>query len=121
MKMKTGKQCETKVITFHQTYRNTCFKGDIDTMVAQKEENCRIISVKDNNDGFSREVLDKIYRLFISANTAGQDTRQGLSLSYDIITKEHSGALKANSTAGEGTIFTIVLTAAGNESNQAQV
>ena len=39
----------------------------------------------------------------------GEGTGLGLSLAYDIITKEHNGTIKAESKEGEGSEFIIDL------------
>ena len=66
------------------------------------------IRVKDNGNGISRKVVDKIFQPFFTTNPTGQGTGLGLSLSYDII-KAHCGEIKVNSKDGEGAEFTIEL------------
>ena len=67
------------------------------------------ISVKDNGPGIPEEIKDKIFQPFFTTKPTGKGTGLGLSLSYDIITKGHSGQLKVESTKGEGATFTIIL------------
>ena len=67
------------------------------------------VRVKDNADGIPPDVLDKIFQPFFTTKPTGQGTGLGLSLSYDIITKGHAGALKIDTKVGEGTEFIIVL------------
>ena len=67
------------------------------------------ITVKDNGNGIPKSVIDKIFQPFFTTKPTGQGTGLGLSLSYDIITKEHGGTIKAESKEGEGTSFIIVL------------
>ncbi|ULQ50919.1 sensor histidine kinase [Flavihumibacter fluvii] len=64
------------------------------------------ISVKDNGNGISKKVVDKIFQPFFTTKPTGQGTGLGLSLSYDII-KAHGGEIKVESTEGEGSVFTI--------------
>jgi two-component system NtrC family sensor kinase len=66
------------------------------------------IRVKDNGDGISQKVFDKIFQPFFTTKPTGQGTGLGLSLSYDIV-KAHGGELKVKTKEGEGTEFTIVL------------
>ncbi|HEY5968840.1 MAG TPA: ATP-binding protein [Chitinophagaceae bacterium] len=67
------------------------------------------ISVRDNGNGISQKVLDKIFQPFFTTKPAGQGTGLGLSLSYDIITKGHGGELKVETKEGEGSVFIISL------------
>ncbi len=67
------------------------------------------IKVTDNADGIPSDVLDKIFQPFFTTKPAGEGTGLGLSLSFDIITKGHGGALKINTEVGKGTEFIIIL------------
>ena len=78
--------------------------------VTTKKENGKIeIKVKDNGPGISPKVLDKIFQPFFTTKPTGQGTGLGLSLSYDIITKGHSGELKVETKEGEGSAFIVLL------------
>ncbi|MES1225444.1 MAG: HAMP domain-containing sensor histidine kinase, partial [Bacteroidota bacterium] len=65
-----------------------------------------LISVKDNGNGISQKVLDKIFQPFFTTKPTGQGTGLGLSLSYDII-KAHGGEIKVETKEGEGSVFII--------------
>ncbi len=67
------------------------------------------IRIRDNGTGMSEEVKAKIFQPFFTTKPTGEGTGLGLSLSYDIITKGHSGTIEAESIEGEGTTFVIVL------------
>ena len=67
------------------------------------------IKVKDNGNGIPQKLLDKIFQPFFTTKPTGQGTGLGLSLSYDIITKGHSGELKVETKEGEGSTFIIAL------------
>jgi signal transduction histidine kinase/ligand-binding sensor domain-containing protein len=67
------------------------------------------INVSDNGNGIPAQLMDKIFQPFFTTKPAGQGTGLGLSLSYDIITKEHDGALTVQTKQGEGSTFTIQL------------
>jgi two-component system, NtrC family, sensor kinase len=67
------------------------------------------LCVKDNGTGIPQQALDKIYQPFFTTKPAGEGTGLGLSLSYDIITKEHGGVLTVESEEGQGTAFRILL------------
>src|SRR5688572_6856539 len=66
------------------------------------------IRVKDNGNGISQKVLDKIFQPFFTTKPTGQGTGLGLSISYDII-KAHGGELKVETKEGQGTEFIIQL------------
>jgi signal transduction histidine kinase len=67
------------------------------------------IRVKDNGVGISQKVVDKIFQPFFTTKPTGQGTGLGLSLAYDIITKEHGGQIKVESKEGENAEFVIQL------------
>ncbi len=77
--------------------------------VSTKKINDKVeIRVKDNGNGISQNLKDKIFQPFFTTKPTGQGTGLGLSLSYDII-KAHGGEIKANAKEGEGAEFIIQL------------
>lgn len=77
----------------------------------QKEGNTIKIIVRDNGNGIPQKVIDKIFQPFFTTKPTGEGTGLGLSMSYDIITKGHSGELKVETKEGEFAQFTIILPA----------
>ncbi|HWD86812.1 MAG TPA: ATP-binding protein [Mucilaginibacter sp.] len=67
------------------------------------------INVKDNGIGIPDAVKNKIMQPFFTTKPTGQGTGLGLSLAYDIVAKEHSGAIDVTSQEGEGSVFKIRL------------
>ena len=67
------------------------------------------ISIKDNGNGIPQFVRKNLFNPFFTTKPAGEGTGLGLSLSYDIIVKEHKGEIKFESEEGEYTEFTITL------------
>ncbi|HMG93370.1 MAG TPA: ATP-binding protein, partial [Chryseolinea sp.] len=67
------------------------------------------IRVRDNGNGISEEIRDKIFQPFFTTKPTGQGTGLGLSLAYDIITKGHGGELKVETKEGESCEFIIRL------------
>ena len=67
------------------------------------------IMVIDNGNGISANIIDKIFQPFFTTKPTGEGTGLGLSLAYDIITKEHNGTIKVESKEAEGTVFIIQL------------
>ncbi len=77
--------------------------------VQTKKLNDRVeISITDNGTGIAQNIIDKIFQPFFTTKPTGQGTGLGLSLAYDIITKEHDGTLNVKNKEG-GTEFIIVL------------
>jgi len=77
--------------------------------VSTKKKKDRVeIRVKDNGNGISQKIIDKIFQPFFTTKPTGQGTGLGLSLSYDII-KAHGGEIKVETKEGEGTEFMIDL------------
>jgi len=66
------------------------------------------ISVRDNGNGISEKIKEKIFQPFFTTKPTGQGTGLGLSLSYDIV-KAHGGELKLETREGEGSTFIIQL------------
>ena len=64
------------------------------------------IKVKDNGNGISQKVVDKIFQPFSTTKPTGVGTGLELSLSYDIV-KAHGGEIKVNTTEGEFSEFII--------------
>jgi signal transduction histidine kinase len=69
-----------------------------------------IITVKDNGNGISKNITEKIFQPFFTTKPTGQGTGLGLSLSYDIV-KAHGGEIKVSSIEHEGTEFKVMLPA----------
>jgi len=61
------------------------------------------LKVIDNGNGIPDNIKDKIMQPFFTTKPTGQGTGLGLSLSYDIIVKEHGGQLTATSEEGKFT------------------
>jgi GAF domain-containing protein len=67
------------------------------------------IRIRDNGTGIPAEVKDKIFNPFFTTKPAGEGTGLGLSLSHDIVVKQHAGSLEVDTLPGEFTEFKIVL------------
>jgi signal transduction histidine kinase len=81
------------------------------TVTTKKKANGVEIRVSDNGNGIPKKVLDKIFQPFFTTKPTGIGTGLGLSLSYDIITKGHSGDIKVETEEGNGTTFIVSLPA----------
>jgi signal transduction histidine kinase len=67
------------------------------------------IRIRDNGTGIPPEVREKMFNPFFTTKPAGEGTGLGLSLSYDIIVKQHAGSIEVDTQPGEFTEFRIVL------------
>ncbi|MBP3213932.1 MAG: two-component sensor histidine kinase [Bacteroidaceae bacterium] len=67
------------------------------------------IDIKDNGMGMTKEVQERIFENFFTTKPAGQGTGLGMSITYDIITKNHGGQLQMDSEAGVGTTFSFII------------
>jgi len=68
-----------------------------------------VIKVKDNGMGIPDAIKDKIMQPFFTTKPTGEGTGLGLSLSYDIVVKAHSGSIDINTREGEFTEFTVTI------------
>jgi signal transduction histidine kinase len=67
------------------------------------------ISIRDNGYGIQPEVKDKMFNPFFTTKPPGEGTGLGLSLSHDIVVKQHAGSIEVDTQPGEFTEFKIVL------------
>jgi two-component system, NtrC family, sensor kinase len=67
------------------------------------------IAIRDNGTGINEEVKAKMFNPFFTTKPAGEGTGLGLSLSHDIVVKQHGGTLEVSTEPGTYTQFTIVL------------
>ena len=67
------------------------------------------IRIRDNGTGIPDEVKEKMFNPFFTTKPAGEGTGLGLSMSHDIVVKQHGGTIDVATVPGEFTEFTIVL------------
>jgi signal transduction histidine kinase len=67
------------------------------------------IQIRDNGTGISSEVKEKMFDPFFTTKPAGEGTGLGLSLSYDIIVKQHGGSIEVETEPGKFSEFRIIL------------
>jgi signal transduction histidine kinase len=71
------------------------------------------IGIRDNGVGIPDEVKAKMFNPFFTTKPAGEGTGLGLSLSHDIVVKQHGGTIEVSTEPGAYTQFTIVLPRGG--------
>jgi two-component system, NtrC family, sensor kinase len=71
------------------------------------------IRIRDNGTGIPTGVKEKIFNPFFTTKPAGEGTGLGLSMSHDIIVKQHGGTIDVDTVLGLFTEFKIILPRAG--------
>jgi signal transduction histidine kinase len=67
------------------------------------------IRIRDNGTGIPEAIRDKIFHPFFTTKPSGEGTGLGLSMSHDIIVKQHGGSIDVDTEPGIFTEFKIVL------------
>lgn len=78
------------------------------------------IRIRDNGTGIPPDVMDKMFNPFFTTKPAGEGTGLGLSMSHDIIVKQHGGTIDVDTAPGQYTEFRIVLPRTSNFSNKSR-
>jgi two-component system, NtrC family, sensor kinase len=76
------------------------------------------IRIRDNGTGIPDEVKEKMFNPFFTTKPAGEGTGLGLSMSHDIIVKQHGGTIDVATEPGQFTEFTVVLPRTSNPSSK---
>jgi len=67
------------------------------------------IRIRDSGTGIPPEVKERMFNPFFTTKPAGEGTGLGLSLSHDIVVKQHGGSIDVDTQAGEFTEFRVIL------------
>jgi GAF domain-containing protein len=67
------------------------------------------IRIRDNGTGIPPEVKEKMFNPFFTTKPAGEGTGLGLSMTHDIIVKQHGGTIDVATEPGSFTEFIVVL------------
>jgi two-component system NtrC family sensor kinase len=67
------------------------------------------IRIRDNGGGIPAAVKEKMFNPFFTTKPPGEGTGLGLSLSYDIVVKQHAGSIEVETEPGEFTEFRVIL------------
>ena len=76
------------------------------------------IRIRDNGTGIPPDVREKMFTPFFTTKPAGEGTGLGLSMSHDIIVKQHGGTIDVESVPDNFTEFTIRLPRKSNFSDK---
>ena len=74
------------------------------------------IRIRDNGTGIPQHVREKMFNPFFTTKPAGEGTGLGLSMSHDIIVKQHGGTIEVETEPGVFTEFRVVLPRASIQS-----
>jgi GAF domain-containing protein len=74
------------------------------------------IRIRDNGTGIPEHVREKMFNPFFTTKPAGEGTGLGLSMSHDIIVKQHGGTIEVETDPGAFTEFRVVLPRASVQS-----
>ncbi|MBR0824126.1 GAF domain-containing protein [Bradyrhizobium manausense] len=78
------------------------------------------IRIRDNGIGIPPDVKEKMFNPFFTTKPAGEGTGLGLSMSHDIIVKQHGGTIDVDTLPGEFTELTIQLPRKSNLSDKSR-
>jgi signal transduction histidine kinase len=78
------------------------------------------IRFRDNGTGIPAEVQKKMFNPFFTTKPAGEGTGLVLSMTHDIIVKQHGGRIDVATEPGQFTEFIIVLPRKSNLSDKDQ-
>ena len=85
------------------------------TVITEGRPDAVIIRIRDNGIGIPDAARARLFEPFFTTKPAGEGTGLGLSLSHDIIVKQHNGSITVESVNGSYTEFTITIPRAGTE------
>jgi signal transduction histidine kinase len=67
------------------------------------------IRIRDNGTGIPPDVKERMFNPFFTTKPAGEGTGLGLSMSHDIVVKQHGGTIEVDTMPGAFTEFIITL------------
>jgi signal transduction histidine kinase len=67
------------------------------------------IRIRDNGAGIPPDIREKIFNPFFTTKPAGEGTGLGLSMSHDIVVKQHGGTIEVVTEPGSFAEFIITL------------
>jgi two-component system, NtrC family, sensor kinase len=67
------------------------------------------IKIRDNGTGMTPDVKEKMFNPFFTTKPTGEGAGLGLSISHDIVVKQHAGAIEVDTQPGEFTEIRVIL------------
>ncbi|MGB9116426.1 GAF domain-containing protein [Bradyrhizobium sp.] len=104
-------------VTKRKAENGTGFEPSVIASTRDRGEHVEI-RIRDNGTGIPAEVKEKMFNPFFTTKPAGEGTGLGLSMSHDIIVKQHGGTIDVDTEPGQFTEFRIVLPRTSNPSNK---
>jgi two-component system, NtrC family, sensor kinase len=95
-------------VTKRKMENGTDFDPVVSAATADRGDHVEI-RIRDNGTGIPPEVREKMFNPFFTTKPAGEGTGLGLSMSHDIIVKQHGGTIDVETEPGQFTEFRIVL------------
>jgi signal transduction histidine kinase len=96
--------------------RDAMPRGGWLTVTTRLEADQLVAEVADTGSGIRSEHLARIYDPFFTTKAIGRGTGLGLSITYGIV-HEHDGAIRCDSTVGQGTRFILTFPTAVHSSD----
>ncbi|HLZ05815.1 MAG TPA: GAF domain-containing protein [Bradyrhizobium sp.] len=94
------------------TKRKQAAGGDFEPTLSASTKNLGSkveIRIRDNGTGIPEDVKEKMFNPFFTTKPAGEGTGLGLSMSHDIVVKQHGGTIDVDTKPGLFTEFIITL------------
>lgn len=79
------------------------------TVSLEKQGDRFVLSIRDNGEGMSEEVKQRIFDSFFTTKPAGQGTGLGMAIVRDIIENKHHGKIQFDSIQNEYTCFQFII------------
>jgi two-component system, NtrC family, sensor kinase len=95
-------------VTKRKTENGTGFEPVVSAVTRNRGDHVEI-RIRDNGAGIPPEVKEKMFNPFFTTKPAGEGTGLGLSMSHDIIVKQHGGTIEVDTKPGAFTEFRIIL------------
>ena len=95
-------------VTKRKAENDTDFEPSVIASTRDRGEHVEI-RIRDNGTGIPPDVMEKMFNPFFTTKPAGEGTGLGLSMSHDIIVKQHGGTIDVATEPGQFTEFIITL------------